>query len=227
MNRIVIGARTGRASQVAFWSRLSRSAWTMLAVASLMFAATSAQAQCGLPTKLVKPTSWHPQLGQAHLLRTALGGQDDLAEIGPSIVGMWHVTFTAQTMNGSSIPNTVIDNALVVWHADKTEIMNSVRPPQDGNFCLGVWEKTGISKYKLNHFAWFSNGFPTNPPTEIGPPVGPSHFTEAVILSPDANHYSGTFTLDAYDTSGNIATSFTGLLTGTRITINTKATDLF
>ena len=60
-----------------------------------------------------------------------------------------------------------------------------------------------------------------------GPPVGPSHFTEAVILSPDANHYSGTFTLDAYDTSGNIATSFTGLLTGTRITINTKATDLF
>jgi hypothetical protein len=41
------------------------------------------------------------------------------------------------------------------------------------------------------------------------------------------NHYSGTVTLDAYDTSGNIATPFTGLLTGTRITINTKATDLF
>src|ERR1700727_2672402 len=119
MNRIVIGARTGRVSQVAFWSRLSSSALTMLAVAILIFAA-SAQAQCGLPTKLVKPTSWHPQLGQAHLLRTELGGQDDLLEIGPSIVGMWHVTFTAQTMNGSSIPNTVIDNALVVWHADKT-----------------------------------------------------------------------------------------------------------
>lgn len=30
--------------------------------------------------------------------------------------------------------------------------MNSLRPPQDGNFCLGVWEQTGRSKYYLNHF---------------------------------------------------------------------------
>jgi hypothetical protein len=187
---------------------------------------TSAQAQCGLPTKLVKPTNWHPQLGSAHLLRTGLGGPDFPDEIGPSIVGMWHVTFTAQTMNGSSIPNTVIDNALVVWHSDKTEIMNSIRPPQDGEFCMGVWEKTGIAKYKLNHFAWGGNAFPTDPPTEIGPPTGPTHITETVTLSPDANHFSGTFTLDAYDTSGNIATSFTGVLTATRITINTKVGDL-
>jgi hypothetical protein len=188
---------------------------------------TSAQAQCGLPTKLVKPTNWHPQLGQARLLRTALDGQDDRDEGGVSIVGMWHVTFTAQTMGGSPIPNTVVDNALVVWHSDKTEIMNSVRPPQDGDFCMGVWEKTERFKYKLNHFAWFANAFPTNPPTEIGPPVGPTRITEAVTLSPDGNRYSGTFTLDAYDTSGNISTAFTGLITATRITINTKASDLF
>jgi hypothetical protein len=185
---------------------------------------TSAQAQCGLPTKVVKPTSWNPQMGQARLLRTGLGGQE---EFGPSIVGMWHVTFTAQTLGGSPIPDTVVDNALVVWHSDKTEIMNSVRPPQDGNFCLGVWEKTGYSQYKLNHFAWFANGFPTTPPTEIGPPVGPTHITEAVTLSPDGNHYSGKFTLDAYDTSGDITTSFTGVISATRITVNTKTSDLF
>ena len=71
-----------------------------------------------------------------------------------AIVGMWHVTFTAKSVNGNPIPNTVIDNALVVWHRDKTEIMNSVRPPQDGDFCMGVWEKNGDT-YKLNHFAWF------------------------------------------------------------------------
>jgi hypothetical protein len=227
MNRIVMGRGMGLSRQMAFWSRLSQGTLTMLAVASLIFAATSAQAQCGLPTKLVKPTSWHPQLGQARLLRTALGGKDDQDEGGASIVGMWHVTFTAQTMGGSPIPNTVIDNALVVWHSDKTEIMNSVRPPQDGNFCMGVWEKTARSQYKLNHFAWFANAFPTNPPTEIGPPVGPTRITEAVTLSPDGNHYSGMFTLDAYDTSGKIATSFTGVITATRITINTTASDLF
>jgi hypothetical protein len=227
MNRIVIGAGTGRASEVAFWSRLSRGALTMLAVGSLIFAATSAQAQCGLPTKLVKPANWNLQLGQPRLLRTTLGGQDDLPEFGPSIVGMWHVTFTAQTMNGQSIPNTVVDNALVVWHSDKTEIMNSGRPPQDGDFCMGVWEKAGIGKYKLNHFAWGGNAFPTNPPTEIGPPAGPTHITGTFTLSPDGNHYSGPFTLDAYDTTGNITTSFTGVITATRITINTKTADLF
>ena len=188
---------------------------------------TSAQAQCGLPTKLVKPTSWHPQFGHPRLLLTALDGRDDQDEGSASIVGMWHVTFTAQTMGGSPIPNTVIDNALVVWHSDKTEIMNSVRPPQDGDFCMGVWEKTERFKYKLNHFAWFANAFPTTPPTEIGPPVGPTRITEAVTLSPDGNRYSGTFTLDAYDTSGNIITAFTGVISATRITINTKATDLF
>lgn len=225
MNRIVMGKGLGLSRVMAFWSR---GALTMLAVACLIFAATSAQAKCGLPTKLVKPTSWYPQVGQPRLLLTALGrGQDDQAEFGPSIVGMWHVTFTAQTMGGSAIPNTVIDNALVVWHSDKTEIMNSVRPPQDGDFCMGVWEKTGILKYKLNHYAWFGNAYPTNPPTEIGPPDGPTHITETVTLTPDGNHYSGQFTLDAYDTSGNIATSFTGVLAATRITINTKPSDLF
>lgn len=100
------------------------------------------------------------------------GQFDSDAEDGAAIVGMWHVTFTAKTINGASIPDTVIDNALVVWHSDKTEIMNSGRPPQDGDFCMGVWEYTRNSnKYKLNHFAWGGNAFPTDPPTEIGPPA--------------------------------------------------------
>ena len=86
-------------------------------------------------------------------------------------MGMWHVTFTAKTMNGASIPDTVVDNALVVWHSDKTEIMNSGRPPQDGDFCMGVWQHTRNSnKYQLNRFARGANAFPTDPPTEIGPP---------------------------------------------------------
>ena len=46
------------------------------------------------------------------------------------------------------------------------------------------------------------------------------------ISSPDGNHYTGTFTLDAYDTSGNVATHITGVLSATRITMNTKVPDL-
>jgi hypothetical protein len=139
---------------------------------------------------------------------------------------MWHVVFTAKTMNGSSIPDTVIDNALIVWHSDKTEIMNSGRPPQDGDFCLGVWERAGGSRYRVNHFAWGGNEFPNTSSNGIGAPAGPTHIVEEVTLSPDGNHYSGTFTLDAYDTSGNISPSFTGEITGTRVTISTTVGDL-
>jgi hypothetical protein len=188
-----------------------------------LFSIPGALAQCGMPTKAVKPASWNPQIGAAHLMWAAMTDDDRDAA---SIVGMWHVTFTAKTSNGSKIPAMVIDNALAVWHADKTEIMNSVRPPQDGNFCLGVWEQTGKCTYLLNHFAWFANQFPNDTNNGIGDPVGPSHFVESVTVSPDGDHFSGTFSLDAYDTAGNKVQSFTGTLSGTRITTRTTVGDL-
>ena len=156
------------------------------ALGALVFAGAmipSALAQCGMPTKLAKPAAWHPQMGGAHILRTA--GYEE--EEGRSIVGMWHVIFTAKTSDKNDIPDTVIDDALAVWHPDKTEIMNSMRPPQDGNFCLGVWEQTGRSKYYLNHFPWFANQFPNETNNGIGEPQGPtpspkpSHWTRVVI----------------------------------------------
>ena len=104
--------------------------------------------------------------------------------------------------------------------------MNSVRPPQDGDFCLGVWEQTGKSKYFLNHFPWFANAFPNDSNNGIGDPVGPTHIVESVTLSPDGNHFSGTLALDAYDTSGKIFQSFTGVITAPRITMHTTVGDL-
>lgn len=201
--------------------------WTMgvgAAVVALCFA-TAALAECGISIPKVHPSAWTEPQGAARLLRTVGGGHDGDGE-GAPIVGMWHVTFTAKTMNGAPIPNTVVDNALVVWHSDGTEIMNSARPPQDGNFCMGVWEQVGRFTYKLNHFAWGANAFPTDPPTAIGPAAGPTHITERVILGPDGRSFSGTFTLDAYDTSGNVATSFTGTISGSRITLQTTVGDL-
>ena len=195
------------------------------ALGALVFAwamIPSALAQCGLPTKLAKPMAWHPQMGGAQV-RTA--GYEE--ENRPSIVGMWHVTFTAKTSNQKDIPDTVIDNALAVWHADKTEIMNSVRPPQDGNFCLGVWEQTGRNTYYLNHLPWFANQFPNDTNNGIGEPQGPTRITETITLGSDCDHFSGTFTLDAYDVTGKIdVQSFTGVITGTRVTTKTTIPDL-
>lgn len=51
------------------------------------------------------------------------------------------------------------------------------------NFCMGVWKKTGIKKYKLNHFAWLANDA-ANAPSGIGNPCWPTRFFEEITLSP-------------------------------------------
>ena len=185
----------------------------------------AALSQCGMPVKAIKPAVWQPAFGAARLVHTA----DDTSAFrddGKSMVGMWHVIFTATTSNGVSIPPTVIDNALTVWHSDHTEIMNSVRPAQDGNFCLGVWVQVDRSEYYLNHFAWYANQFPNDNASGIGNPVGPTQFRQWIKLSSSGDHFTGKFQLDAYDLSNNISQTFTGTLSGTRITTSTKEKDL-
>jgi hypothetical protein len=102
---------------------------------------------------------------------------------------MWHVIFTAQTQNGLPVPvkgGVVIDNAVAQWHSDGTEIMNSARPAQDGNFCLGVWSRTGERSYYLNHIPWQGNIYdPTAPPGVIGPPQAGVQILQKITLSPD------------------------------------------
>ncbi|HVG26445.1 MAG TPA: hypothetical protein VM865_02475, partial [Acidobacteriaceae bacterium] len=175
-------------------------------------------AQCFPHVKSVKPASWHPGSANA-LLRPAAFAKDDDDDGNGSIVGMWHVIFTAKTLNGAAV-DFPADNSLVVWHSDKTEIMNSGRPAQDGNFCMGVWEKTGKFTYKLNHFAWAGNDNPEGaPPAVVGLPIGPVHYQEEVTLDPDRKHYTGKFILQQYDTFGAVTVTITGKLKGTRITV--------
>lgn len=185
----------------------------------------AALGQCGMPLKAIKPAAWHPQDGAARLVRTS---QDEefRREDGKSIVGMWHVIFTATTMAGAKIPATVIDNALAVWHSDNTEIMNSVRPPQDGNFCLGVWKQLDRSKYFLNHFPWYSNEFPNSNASGIGNPAGPTQIREWVTLGEDGDSFTGSFTLVAYTSSNTVLASFAGTLSGTRVTTKTTEQEL-
>jgi hypothetical protein len=206
-------------------SRNCRFASMLVALVLALAVVPSALAQCGFSSKLVKPSSWQPRVGGAHLINAGFEKDDD--EDSPSIVGMWHVVFTAHTMNGNAIPDpgAVIDNAVVVWHRDGTEIMNSSRPAQDGNFCLGVWKRTGKLSYFLNHIPWQGND-PSGGAAGIGNPAGGAQILEQIALSPDGDHYSGMFTETAYDPAGNIEVTFTGTVSATRITVGTKITDL-
>ena len=181
-----------------------------------------ASASCGDASKFgpnLRQQSWQgsDSLESGSLLR--------IAEDSDPIVGMWHVTFTAQGNEVGPPDGAPIDNSLVTWHGDGTELMNSVRPPQDGQFCMGIWKKTGKDTYKLNHFAWFGNDT-ANAPSGIGNPSGPARFFEEVTLSPDKKHYTGTFTLDAYDTAGTQVAHIVGVIVATRITMNTTVPDL-
>lgn len=175
-------------------------------------------AACGDYSKYkLLPQSWDGQSGSFLPI-------SDSASSEP-IVGMWHVTFTAKGNEAGPPDGTPIDNSLVTWHSDGTEIMASDRPSQDGNICMGIWEKTGRLKYKLNHIPWLNNDT-TNAPSGIGNPTGPVRLVEEVTVSPDGKHYAGTFTLDAFDTSGNQIAHVVGVLSGTRVTMNTTVQDL-
>ena len=140
---------------------------------------------------------------------------------------MWKFTLTAQGNTGPGAPpdGVPLDIGFTQWHSDGTEIINSGRPPQDGSICLGVWEKTGKSRYTFNHFA---TGYDTaNAPSGIGNPTGPTHIVGDVMVSRDGKHYAGTFTLDAYDTSNTLIAHIVGVITATRITVHTPASSIF
>ena len=181
------------------------------------FLAAMAAAQCGTPTAKLHKQAWRGGDPTALLAQAADGGE--------RIVGMWHVNFTAKGNEAGPPDGTPIDNALVLWHSDRTEMMASDRPAQDGQICMGVWEKTGKLTYKLNHIPWLANDT-ANAPSGIGNPTGPVRLVQEITLSRDGTHYSGTFTLDAYDLSGNPIGHVVGVISATRITINTTVGDL-
>ncbi len=174
-----------------------------------------ASAQCASPqwhkTGGIEPQAWQ---GATQLQRASFAlaanqeGSDD------RIVGFWKVKFVSEGNLGLGIPDgAVIDNGFVQWHGDGTEIMNSSRPPATGNFCLGVWEKSGPSSYELNHFALSSDSG--------GNLIGPAQIREHLILNHKADQYVGTFTIDQYDVSGHHLAHIAGRVTATRITVDT------
>ena len=198
----------------------------LVLIGTILTAKASAECLSYLPghKAVVSPQSWRgAEFGSASLLFVSDHDSND------SIVGFWKVTFTAEGNTEGPPDGTPIDSGFVQWHSDGTEIMNSGRPPQNGNICLGVWERTGRSRYKLNHFANGNVIDPTNP-TAIGPPGGPTQIVEDIILSRDGNHYAGWFTLDAYDTPSNgnkLLAHIVGVITATRITVRTPVTSVF
>src|SRR5262245_52282306 len=181
------------------------------AVCSIAFV-PAARAECGsgdsVPRGLMPPSAAAPRFGY---LRTAFAQRADGSE-DSTIVGLWQITFTSKGTPG--IPDgTVLDAGYATWHADGTELMNSSRPPLSSSFCMGVWRQVGRSTFRLNHVAlsWHATGKNF---------VGPASIKEEVTVDRTGDGYKGTFTVDQFDTAGNVLAHVTGEVTGRRITVN-------
>jgi hypothetical protein len=128
------------------------------------------------------------------------------------IVGLWKVKFISKGNTGIGIPDGApLDDGYATWHSDGTEIMNSGRAPKTGSFCMGVWKQTGRSSFKLNHFALSWD------PT-VTTLIGPTNIREEIVLDGNESSYSGTFTIDQYDTEGHLLVHISGVVSAQRIT---------
>ena len=151
---------------------------------------------------------------------------DSISDDDASIVGLWHVTFASVGNNVAPffIPDGApLDDGFAQWHSDGTEIMNSGRDPATSSFCLGVWKNEGGRTYKLNHFAlsWDNTGALCAPePGASSCFVGQTNIREEVTVDPRGRTYSGTVTIDQYDTSGQLLFRLRGLVSAQRITAN-------
>jgi len=160
--------------------------------------------------------SWNGQVGVVpHLL---LASEHD-----PSMVGMWHVSFIAEGNTAAGLPpdGTQVDNALSQWHVDGTEETLDSRPPATGDVCLGVWKQRGERHYVLNHF-----GIAFDPTVDPNTPLGYANIRQDIILSRDGKTFTGTFSIDQYDATGNLLVEIKGDLVGTRVTLSTTVGDL-
>jgi hypothetical protein len=188
---------------------------TLAMVSLAMGLVTEASAGCpnlpGFKAGAFQPTSWQGtgEFGPGSPLLVA--DRDDSVD---GIVGFWIVTYV--------LPDgTVLGNGFQQWHSDGTEIhYDAGIPPAHGNFCLGIWKKTGRSHYALNHF--FLGWDPTTNSLHHR-----GQIREEIDLDRSGDEHFGSVTVDGYDPAGNFLFHQQGTVHATRITMNTDLKDLF
>ena len=117
------------------------------------------------------------------------------------IVGLWHVKIYSG--------GVLVDNAFDAWTSDGLEILNDYTDPIEDNVCLGTWTQTAAQSFKLEHPSWT---FDTS-----GNLTGTVFILENVTV--DGDEFDGTYTVNAYDVSGNPVGSYSGTVHGVRIVV--------
>lgn len=134
-----------------------------------------------------------------------------------AIVGLWSFKYISKGNLSIGIPDGVpVDAGNTIWYADGNEVTSSsMRAPDTGSICLGVWQQTGESTYVLNHI-----GLSWDPVhNTFG---GPAFIKQHVTLERGGNAYSGTFEISQLGPDGkSIEVQIKGLIVATRVTLTT------
>jgi hypothetical protein len=139
-----------------------------------------------------------------------------------SIVGLWHLIYTAtsSTLPSPPFPATTPFQFLEsykTWHADGTEFEQAFLPPTGGDICFGVWKDLGEGRVKLHHIGLMfgADGSISNVFT----------VDETDRVAADGKTYSGNFDFKLFPASDVMGTGTPlaeakGTTAGTRITVD-------
>jgi len=181
---------------------------------------SNAAAGCGDTTQYLGPFQIvSPMAASLRGATPAATAKSSEGNSAPSPVGMWKIQFISEgnaTGNPAIPDGAQVDFGYTQIHSDGTEIMNSGgHTPSTQNFCMGVWGKTGYLTYELNHFALSYSSLNQ----EL---VNYVNIHENLTLSPSGDSFTGTFTIDIYDTNQNPMGHIAGNITATRVTVDTS-----
>jgi hypothetical protein len=193
------------------------SALVALVGLGLLFTTSGAKAAgCGLPYK-AGATPSIPFLSPPG--SESLNHQEDEeSNKHASIVGLWHVIYTATFASGPFPPPPFqFVETYKTWHGDGTEFENAFLPPTGGNICFGVWKQVGHRTVKLHHIGLMfgSDGKVSNVFT----------VDEIDTVESDGKTYSGSFDFKVFDATnvfgtGTPSVEVKGTTAGTRITVD-------
>ena len=151
----------------------------------------------------------------------SLDHQEDEEWNRPTIVGLWHLIYTANSASPSdAFPPTPFQfvESFKTWHADGTEFENAFLPPTGGNICFGVWKELGHGSVKLHHIGLMFDS--------MGRVSNIFTVDEKDTVAPNGKTYSGTFDFKLWPPSfdavgvGSPLAEVTGTTLGTRITVD-------
>jgi hypothetical protein len=201
-------------------------AFVLVALVSLSFAATGANAGCAVPLTNAKLPAAAANAANPPFVAPKPAAQvnDDWQDFDPHpIVGLWHLIYTADAVTGATgifppaPPDFQFLESYKTWHRDRTEFEQAFLDPKGGNICFGVWKQTGERSVQLHHIGLMFN--------TDGTVKAVFTTDETNTVSYDGKTYSGHFTFRLYPPTdvfgtGPAIVTVTGTTAATRITVD-------